>query len=89
MTNNTKVAVGMKVAFAPVGSEVVDEELGVGTTKIKAVKLKNVNSAGMLCSGKLLGLNEDGDLLSSPAHMPDKMRHSIPATAQSCLVVRS
>lgn len=89
MTNNTKVAVGMKVAFAPVGSEVVDEELGVGTTKIKAVKLKNVNSAGMLCSGKLLGLNEDGDLLSTPVHMPKRMRYLIPATAHSFLVVCS
>jgi len=49
-----------QVAFAPVGAEVADEELGVGTTTIKAIKLKNVNSAGMLCSGKLLGLNEDG-----------------------------
>ena len=71
VTNNKGVEVGMKVAFAPVGSEVFDEELGTGTTTVKAVKVRNVNSAGMLCSGKLLGLNEDGDnVLTLPSTCP-------------------
>lgn len=71
VTNNKKVKVGDKVAFAPVGSEVADEDLGVGTTTIKPVKLKGVNSAGMLCSGKHLGLNDDGDnVLTLPADCP-------------------
>ena len=71
VTNNKKVNVGDKVAFAPVGSEVADEDLGVGTTTIKPVKLKGVNSAGMLCSGKHLGLNDNGDdVLTLPPTCP-------------------
>lgn len=66
-----EVVSALQVAFAPVGSEVFDEELGAGTTTIKPVKLKGVNSAGMLCSGKLLGLTEeDGVALVFPAVTP-------------------
>ena len=71
ITNAKNVEVGLKVAFAPVGSEVFDEELGSGTTTVKAVKLKGMNSAGMLCSEKLLGLGaEEGAAMVFPANCP-------------------
>mmetsp|Transcript_4295 Transcript_4295/g.10410 ORF Transcript_4295/g.10410 Transcript_4295/m.10410 type:complete len:1349 (-) Transcript_4295:76-4122(-) len=71
ITNAKNVAEGLKVAFAPVGAEVFDEELGAGTTTVKSVKLKGINSAGMLCSGKLLGLNEEeGQALVFPNETP-------------------
>ena len=71
ITNAKNVEVGLKVAFAPVGADVFDEELGSGTTTVKAVKLKGLNSAGMLCSQKLLGLgDEDGVAMVFPADCP-------------------
>jgi translation initiation factor 5B len=71
ITNAKNVEIGLKVAFAPVGSEVFDEELGSGTTTVKAVKLKGINSAGMLCSQKLLGLgDEDGMAMVFPPTCP-------------------
>uniref|UniRef100_A0A7S4P4S0 Eukaryotic translation initiation factor 5B n=1 Tax=Guillardia theta TaxID=55529 RepID=A0A7S4P4S0_GUITH len=71
ITNAKNVAEGLKVAFAPVGAEIFDEELGAGTTTVKSVKLKGINSAGMLCSGKLLGLNEEeGQALVFPDNTP-------------------
>ena len=71
VTNAKNVQIGLKVAFAVVGAEVFDEDLGAGTTAVKAVKLKGINSAGMLCSQKLLGLgDEDGVAMVFPANCP-------------------
>ncbi|MCB1084944.1 MAG: phenylalanine--tRNA ligase subunit beta [Chlamydiia bacterium] len=52
-----QVKVGMKVALAQVGATLTLEE--GKTLKIKKSKLRDVDSFGMLCSGKELGLSED------------------------------
>jgi phenylalanyl-tRNA synthetase beta chain len=49
--------VGMKTAFAPVGATLTDEE--GKEFKIKKVKMRGVESSGMLCAGKELGISED------------------------------
>ena len=57
-------AVGMKVPCAVVGAKLPDFE-------IKAAKLRGVESFGMLCSARELGLSEDhGGLLELPADAP-------------------
>lgn len=50
---------GMKTAFAPVGAK-LKEDNGKDFV-IKNAKLRGVESFGMLCSGKELGLSEDAD----------------------------
>lgn len=50
---------GIKVAFAPIGATLTE---GDGKTfKIKKSKLRGVESSGMLCSAKEIGLSEDDD----------------------------
>ena len=49
--------VGIKTAFAPVGSQLTDD---TGKEfKVKKVKIRGVESSGMLCSGKELGISSD------------------------------
>lgn len=50
---------GIKTAFAPIGA-VLRDETGKDF-KIKKAKLRGVESSGMLCSGKELGISEDDD----------------------------
>jgi phenylalanyl-tRNA synthetase beta chain len=50
---------GRKVALAAIGTVFVDKESGKDF-QIKKAKLRGVESSGMLCSEKELGLSEDG-----------------------------
>jgi len=52
------VAPGQKVAFAPVGTRLIDGYSGKPTV-LKAKTIRGVESAGMICSEKELGLSED------------------------------
>jgi phenylalanyl-tRNA synthetase beta chain len=55
---------GMKVAVARIGARLP------GGLEIKAAMLRGVESQGMLCSGRELGLGEDGDgILDLPAEL--------------------
>ncbi len=59
------VAQGMKVAVAPIGATLP------GNIRIKKAKLRGVDSFGMLCSARELGIGEDQDgLLSLPQDAP-------------------
>lgn len=51
------VAAGQKVAFAAVGAELIDGHTGEPTV-LKAAKIRGVESAGMVCSEKELGLSD-------------------------------
>jgi phenylalanyl-tRNA synthetase beta chain len=51
------VAAGQKVAFARVGAELIDGHTGRPTI-LKAAKIRGVESAGMVCSEKELGLSD-------------------------------
>lgn len=50
---------GMKTAFAPIGAVLTDEE--GKEFKVKKAKIRGVESSGMLCSGKELGISKDAD----------------------------
>ncbi|MCB1110899.1 MAG: phenylalanine--tRNA ligase subunit beta, partial [Chlamydiia bacterium] len=54
-----KCAAGMKVALATVGATLEDSE--GKSFKIKRSKLRDIESLGMLCSGKELGISEEDD----------------------------
>jgi phenylalanyl-tRNA synthetase beta chain len=55
---------GMKVAVARVGARLP------GGVEIRTAKLRGIESQGMLCSGRELGLGEDGDgILDLPAEL--------------------
>lgn len=55
---------GQKIAFAPVGSE-------IGEFKIKKVKLRGVESYGMICSEKELGISDNHEgIMELPADAP-------------------
>lgn len=47
---------GIKVVLAPIGSEIPSNKL-----IIKESKIRNVNSCGMLCSGKELAISDESD----------------------------
>jgi phenylalanyl-tRNA synthetase beta chain len=51
------VAAGQKVAFARVGAELIDGHTGRPTI-LKVAKIRGVESAGMVCSEKELGLSD-------------------------------
>ncbi len=53
---------GQKVAFAIEGAELIDAYSDTpGTTVLKRAKIRGVESAGMVCSEKELGLSDDHD----------------------------
>jgi phenylalanyl-tRNA synthetase beta chain len=52
------VAAGQKIAFAKLGADILDGHSGK-PTKLKAAKIRGVESAGMVCSEKELGLSEE------------------------------
>jgi phenylalanyl-tRNA synthetase beta chain len=61
---------GMKVPFATIGAEIITGE-GEKPFKIKAAKLRGVESQGMLCSAEELGLAESSTgLLELPGDAP-------------------
>jgi phenylalanyl-tRNA synthetase beta chain len=51
------VAAGQKVPFARVGAELTDPDSGK-TVKLKKVKIRGVESAGMVCSERELGISD-------------------------------
>ncbi len=51
------VAAGQKIAFARVGAELIDPDSGK-TLKLKKVKIRGVESAGMVCSERELGISD-------------------------------
>jgi phenylalanyl-tRNA synthetase beta chain len=62
------VAVGMKAPLALVGASLPAGE-GGAQIEIRPAKMRGVESHGMLCSARELGLSEDhGGLLALPAH---------------------
>ncbi len=52
------VAAGQKIAFATLGAQLSDGHTGK-PMKLKAVKIRGVESAGMVCSERELGLSEE------------------------------
>jgi len=52
------VAAGAKIAFAPVGSMLINPHDGE-LTKLKSAKIRGVASSGMACSEKELGISDD------------------------------
>ena len=64
--HSMSMQLGAKVAFAPAGSEIVDD-LGMDTTKVSIKTVKGVKNEGVLCSAKLLGLPHDR-ILGGPEH---------------------
>ena len=54
------VRTGLKVPFARVGAEIIDSA-GEKPFKIKPVKIRGIDSNGMLCSAEELGLAESSD----------------------------
>jgi phenylalanyl-tRNA synthetase beta chain len=57
-------AAGQKIAFAPIGAE-------IGEFKIKKVKLRGVESFGMICSEKELGISDNHDgIMILPENAP-------------------
>jgi phenylalanyl-tRNA synthetase beta chain len=64
------VAAGQKVAFARVGAELIDGHSGEATI-LKAAKIRGVESAGMVCSEKELGLSDSHEgILVLPEDAP-------------------
>ncbi|MCS7051882.1 MAG: phenylalanine--tRNA ligase subunit beta, partial [Thermomicrobium sp.] len=58
VTGAPNLAVGMRVPFAPVGATLIDGHTGQPMT-LKPAKIRGVESAGMVCSEKELGLGDD------------------------------
>jgi phenylalanyl-tRNA synthetase beta chain len=52
------VAAGQKIAFAKLGADILDGHSGK-PTKLKPAKIRGVESAGMVCSEKELGLSDE------------------------------
>ncbi|HWC30237.1 MAG TPA: phenylalanine--tRNA ligase subunit beta [Dehalococcoidia bacterium] len=64
------VAVGLKVAYAPVGTRLRDGHTGEWSV-LKAAKIRGVDSMGMVCSEKELGLSEAHEgILELPSDAP-------------------
>lgn len=63
--------VGIKIPCALVGAELPSAETGAKPLMIKVGKLRGVESQGMLCSGRELGLGDDHEgILELPADAP-------------------
>ncbi len=52
------VAAGQKIAYAKVGAKLIDGHSGKPTV-LKKAKIRGVESAGMVCSEKELGLSDE------------------------------
>ena len=64
------VAVGQKIAFAPVGTKLVDGKTGKATV-LKPAKIRGVESAGMVLSEKELGISDEHEgILVLPEDAP-------------------
>jgi len=64
------VAVGQKVAFAPVGAQLIDPHTGK-LVPLKSAKIRGVVSNGMACSEKELGISENHEgILVLPVEAP-------------------
>lgn len=64
------VAAGQKIAFAQVGARLIDGHTGRPTV-LKRAKIRGVESAGMICSEKELGLSEEHEgILVLPEDAP-------------------
>lgn len=64
------VAAGQKIAFAPVGTRLRDGHTGEWSV-LKAAKIRGVESAGMVCSEKELGLSDRHEgILELPPDAP-------------------
>ncbi|MFC1906382.1 phenylalanine--tRNA ligase subunit beta [Chloroflexota bacterium] len=62
--------VGDKVAFAPVGTQVIDGHTGQ-PFRLKSVKIRGVVSSGMVCSEKELGISDSYEgIMVLPAEAP-------------------
>ncbi len=62
--------VGDKVAFAPVGAQLVDGHTGQ-VFRLKSVKIRGVVSSGMACSEKELGISDSYEgIMVLPAEVP-------------------
>jgi len=62
--------IGDKVAFASVGAELIDGHTGQ-TTTLKPAKIRGVESSGMVCSEKELGISDNHtEILVLPADAP-------------------
>ena len=64
------VAVGQRIAFARVGAKLIDGKTGE-PHELAAATIRGVESAGMVCSAKELGLGDDHDgILVLPGDAP-------------------
>ena len=64
------VAVGAKIAYAPIGAKLIDGHTGE-TAVLKPAKIRGVASNGMCCSEKELGISENHEgIIIMPADMP-------------------
>ncbi len=64
------VGVGQKVAFAPVGAQLIDPHTDK-PARLKSAKIRGVVSNGMACSEKELGISEEHEgILVLPAEAP-------------------
>jgi phenylalanyl-tRNA synthetase beta chain len=64
------LSIGDKVAFAGVGAELIDGHSGE-PTKLKPAKIRGVESSGMVCSEKELGMSDNHtEILVLPAEAP-------------------
>lgn len=69
VTGASNLKVGDKVPFAAVGAQLIDGHTGE-VVKLKATKIRGINSEGMVCSEKELGISDDHEgimVLSSEA----------------------
>ena len=64
------VAAGQKIAFARVGAELIDGHTG-GRMELKPAKIRGVESRGMVCSERELGLSDEHEgILVLPGDAP-------------------
>ncbi len=64
------VAVGAKIAYAPIGAKLIDGHTGEMAV-LKPAKIRGVASNGMCCSEKELGISENHEgIIIMPADMP-------------------
>lgn len=70
VTGAPNLTAGAKVPFAPVGAQILDGHTGEPTV-LKPARLRGIESRGMVCSEKELGLSEDhSGILILPPEAP-------------------